>query len=173
MIVMNLFYAGAAYPAGAAADRVSQRTLILFGLALLVAADLLLAFALSPLLVFAGAALWGLHMAFTQGLLSKLVADTAPKKTARHGFRYIQPGKRRSPAAGKRDCRFPLEFIRGFGHVPGWCGFCCHSGRRLAGKSKPTGRPRGSELTQRNLVGAKGGTGQLSEKTILEPGRAT
>jgi len=78
MIVMNLFYAGAAYPAGAAADHVSQRTLLLLGLALLIAADLVLAFSKSPLMAFAGAALWGLHMAFTQGLLSKLVADTAP-----------------------------------------------------------------------------------------------
>jgi len=42
------------------------------------AADAVLAFAASPLMAFAGAALWGLHMAFTQGLLSKLVADTAP-----------------------------------------------------------------------------------------------
>jgi MFS family permease len=78
MIVMNLFYAGAAYPAGAAADHMSQRTLLFLGLALLIAADLVLAFAASPLMAFAGAALWGLHMAFTQGLLSKLVADTAP-----------------------------------------------------------------------------------------------
>jgi len=37
-----------------------------------------LAVARSPLLALAGAALWGLHMAFTQGLLAKLVADTAP-----------------------------------------------------------------------------------------------
>jgi len=78
MIVMNVLYAGAAYPAGAAADRVSPRTLLFFGLVLLIAADVALAFAASPLIVFAGAALWGLHMAFTQGLLSKLVADIAP-----------------------------------------------------------------------------------------------
>lgn len=86
MIVMNLLYAGAAYPAGAAADYVSQRTLLLLGLALLIAADLVLALATSPLIVFAGAALWGLHMAFTQGLLSKLVADTAPVKLLGTGF---------------------------------------------------------------------------------------
>jgi MFS family permease len=86
MIVMNLFYAGAAYPAGAAADRMSQRTLLLLGLALLIAADMVLAFAASPLLVFAGAALWGLHMAFTQGLLSKLVADTTPAELLGTGF---------------------------------------------------------------------------------------
>jgi MFS family permease len=78
MIVMNAFYAAAAYPAGAAADRIGQRTLVLVGLVLLIAADLVLAVAASPLFVLAGAALWGLHMASTQGLLSKLVADTAP-----------------------------------------------------------------------------------------------
>jgi MFS family permease len=78
MIVMNVFYSGFAYPAGAAADRLRRRTLLLAGLALLVAADLLLALADSPRLALAGSALWGLHMALTQGLLSKMVADTAP-----------------------------------------------------------------------------------------------
>lgn len=86
MIVMNVLYAGAAYPAGAAADRVRARTLLFLGLVLLIAADVVLAFAASPLVVFAGAALWGLHMAFTQGLLSKLVADTAPAALLGTGF---------------------------------------------------------------------------------------
>jgi MFS family permease len=86
MIVMNVLYAGAAYPAGVAADHVSQRTLLFIGLTLLIAADLVLAFAASPLIVFVGAALWGLHMAFTQGLLSKLVADTAPAELLGTGF---------------------------------------------------------------------------------------
>lgn len=45
---------------------------------MLIAADVVLAIATSPVLAFIGAGLWGLHMAFTQGLLSKLVADTAP-----------------------------------------------------------------------------------------------
>jgi MFS family permease len=86
MIVMNVLYAGAAYPAGAAADRISARALLLLGLACLIGADLVLAFAASPLAVFAGAALWGLHMALTQGLLSKLVADTAPADLLGTGF---------------------------------------------------------------------------------------
>jgi MFS family permease len=80
MVVMNFFYAGFAYPAGVLSDRISRRTLLLAGLALLIAADIVLAVAISPLIVFSGAALWGLHMAFTQGLLSKLVADTAPEE---------------------------------------------------------------------------------------------
>lgn len=79
MIVMNVVYAAFAYPAGVAADHLSHRTLFIIGLALLIAADVVLAMADSPLLVFIGSAVWGLHMAFTQGLLSKLIADTAPE----------------------------------------------------------------------------------------------
>ena len=86
MIVMNVFYAGGAYPAGAAADHASQRMLLLIGLALLIAADLMLAFAASASSVLAGAGLWGLHMAFTQGLLAKLVADTVPAELRGTGF---------------------------------------------------------------------------------------
>jgi len=78
MVVMNIVYAIFAYPAGAAADRFSARTLLVFGLGVLVIADIVLALAASPGIAFLGAAFWGLHMALTQGLLSKLVADTAP-----------------------------------------------------------------------------------------------
>lgn len=78
MIVMNIVYAVFAYPAGAAADRLSARTLLVFGLGVLVVADVVLAMAASPWIAFLGAAFWGLHMALTQGLLSKLVANTAP-----------------------------------------------------------------------------------------------
>jgi predicted MFS family arabinose efflux permease len=77
LIVMNVIYAAAAYPAGIAADRVSRRTLLTVGLAMLVAADIVLAGAASPLSAFLGAALWGLHMGLTQGLFAKLVADSA------------------------------------------------------------------------------------------------
>jgi MFS family permease len=86
MIVMNLAYAGSAYPAGAAADRVSPRRLLFYGLLVLIAADVALASAGGPLIVFAGAALWGLHMGLTQGLLSKLVADTVPANIVGTGF---------------------------------------------------------------------------------------
>ena len=77
IIAMNASYASLAYPSGAAADRVGARALLFAGFALLVAADLVLAAASSPWPMFAGAALWGVHMALTQGLLAKLVADTA------------------------------------------------------------------------------------------------
>jgi MFS family permease len=86
LIVMNVVYAAVAYPAGIAADRISRRELLLAGFAALIAADLLLAAALSPTLVFAGTACWGLHMALTQGLMSKLVADIAPARVRGTAF---------------------------------------------------------------------------------------
>ena len=86
LVAMNVVYAAAAYPAGVAADRLSRWTLLLFGLALLIFADLVLALARVPWQVFAGAALWGLHMGFTQGLLAKLVADSAPAELRGSAF---------------------------------------------------------------------------------------
>jgi MFS family permease len=78
MIAMNVCYAAGAYPAGAASDRMRRRTLLICGLGMLVLADLVLAAAASTWHVLVGASLWGVHMALTQGLLSKLVADTTP-----------------------------------------------------------------------------------------------
>ncbi len=78
MIMMNVTYSLLAYPAGVLADRLSARRLLVSGLWVLVVADISLAAAASPGMAFVGAALWGVHMALTQGLLSKLVADAAP-----------------------------------------------------------------------------------------------
>ena len=89
MIAMNVFYASFAYPAGAAADRFNPRTLLFAGLIVLIAADLVLAFAAGPLMTFLGAALWGLHMALTQGLLSKLVADASPPELRGTAFGFF------------------------------------------------------------------------------------
>lgn len=78
LVIMNVVYALLSYPAGMLADRYSARTLLCLGIAILVAADLLLAFGAGLGATFLGIALWGAHMALTQGLLAKLVADTAP-----------------------------------------------------------------------------------------------
>ena len=78
IVVMNLVYAGGAYPLGVLADRMERGRLLALGVALLVIADVVLAFAPSWQVVLAGAMLWGLHMAATQGLLSAIVADAAP-----------------------------------------------------------------------------------------------
>ncbi|HEY5596978.1 MAG TPA: MFS transporter [Candidatus Bipolaricaulota bacterium] len=86
MIVMNVVYAASSYPAGIAADRVSRRTLMLWGLVALILADLALAWSVAPWQAFVGAALWGLHMGLTQGLLSKMVADGVPAELRGSAF---------------------------------------------------------------------------------------
>jgi MFS family permease len=86
MVVMNLVYTAVSFPAGLAADRGGQRALLFWGLAALVASDLVLGAGAGMAAVFAGAALWGLHMGLTQGLLSKLVADAAPPELRGTGF---------------------------------------------------------------------------------------
>lgn len=48
-------------------DAVKARHLLLWGLGCLVAADLMFAFASGLPAAFAGIALWGAHMAITQG----------------------------------------------------------------------------------------------------------
>ncbi|RON03665.1 MFS transporter [Pseudomonas brassicacearum] len=78
MVVMSVFYALSAYPAGWLSDRISRTTLLCLGMGLLVLADLVLAQSHSILTMMLGVALWGLHMGFSQGILATLVADTAP-----------------------------------------------------------------------------------------------
>jgi MFS family permease len=78
LVVMNIAYAASAYPIGALSDRVDRLTILIVGLALLIAADLLLAFVPNLIGISCGIVLWGLHMGFTQGLLATLVAETAP-----------------------------------------------------------------------------------------------
>ena len=78
LVVMNVAYAAAAYPAGALSDSEDRYRLLSWSLVPLIAADLFLATATGLGSVFAGIALWGLHLALSQGLLSALVADTAP-----------------------------------------------------------------------------------------------
>lgn len=81
MVLMNVVYASAAYPAGVFADGKGGRTrALVIGLALLIAADIVLALATNIWLASVGVALWGLHMGLTQGLLATLVADASPQE---------------------------------------------------------------------------------------------
>ena len=79
LVLMNVVYALAAYPAGALSDGPGGRSRILVvGLMVLVAADVVLASASNVAMVSLGVMLWGLHMGLTQGVLSTMVADVAP-----------------------------------------------------------------------------------------------
>ncbi len=78
LVVMNIFYALAAYPAGVLSDNGTRLRVLGAGIALLVAADLIFALVPGLIGVMIGLALWGVQMGFTQGVFSSLVADTAP-----------------------------------------------------------------------------------------------
>ncbi|MCB1339112.1 MAG: MFS transporter, partial [Maritimibacter sp.] len=78
LIVMNLVYAVAAYPAGAWSDRAGRGPVLAAGVGLLVAGDLVMAFGPGLAGAFGGIALWGASMGFTQGAFAALVADRAP-----------------------------------------------------------------------------------------------
>ncbi len=78
MVVMSLAYSLSAYPVGKLSDRLDRRILLVWGIVLLIAADLLLGAGTSTKTVFAGVAVWGLHMGFTQGILAAMVAEVAP-----------------------------------------------------------------------------------------------
>ena len=79
LVVMHLVYAAAAYPFGVLADRTDRRLQLVLGAGVLICADLVLAGASAFWMAALGAALWGLQMAITQGLLSASVADAAPE----------------------------------------------------------------------------------------------
>jgi len=78
LVLMNGVYTAVAYPAGVAADRGHRRALLGWGLAALIAADVLIGATASVAALAGGVALWGVHMGLTQGLLAALVADAAP-----------------------------------------------------------------------------------------------
>lgn len=78
LIIMNLVYAASSYPLGKFSDNGSRRRLLAWGVVFLIVADLLLALAGNVWLVGLGAAVWGLHMGATQGLLSALISESAP-----------------------------------------------------------------------------------------------
>lgn len=79
MVVMHAVYGLTAYPVGYLSDRIGRRSMIALSLVFLIAADLALATAQTLPMLFAGIVLWGLHMGFSQGILSTLIADSAPK----------------------------------------------------------------------------------------------
>lgn len=95
MVAMNTAYAASAYPFGHLSDRISPIRLLAWGLLVLIAADLILAGSAHWAVILAGVCLWGVHMGMTQGLLAKMVADTAPadlRGTAYGFFNLVSGG---------------------------------------------------------------------------------
>lgn len=94
LVVMNVTYVVSAYPVGKLSDRIGRIGLLALGLAILIIADLILALDASLAATLVGIAIWGLHLGLTQGLLSALVADTAPTnlRGSAFGIFYLTSG---------------------------------------------------------------------------------
>jgi MFS family permease len=86
LAVFNLAYVVLAYPAGALSDRISPRTILMAGMAALIAGTLVLASASSFAVVMVGTTLWGAHMALTQGIFARMIADSAPEELRATSF---------------------------------------------------------------------------------------
>jgi MFS family permease len=79
LALFNLAYVALAYPAGALSDRMSPRTILVAGMGALIAGNLVLAKSESFAGLVLGVGLWGAHMALTQGIFSRMIADSAPE----------------------------------------------------------------------------------------------
>ena len=86
LALFSLSYLLLAYPAGALSDRMDPKSLLLAGIAILVGADLWLAQASSIASVAFGVVLWGAHMALTQGIFARMIADAAPERERATSF---------------------------------------------------------------------------------------
>jgi MFS family permease len=79
LAIFNLAYVALAYPAGALSDRMRPRSILLVGMGVLIAGNLVLAETSSFAGLVLGTALWGAHMALTQGIFARMIADSAPE----------------------------------------------------------------------------------------------
>ena len=79
LALFNLAYVALAYPAGALSDRIRPRQLLMAGMAALIAGNVVLAYSGGFAGLVVGVSLWGAHMALTQGIFSRMIADAAPE----------------------------------------------------------------------------------------------
>ena len=86
LALFNLAYVALAYPAGSLSDRISPKNLLLAGMAALAAGNVVLAKTGSFTGLVVGVSLWGAHMALTQGIFSRMIADSAPEELRATSF---------------------------------------------------------------------------------------
>jgi MFS family permease len=86
LAIFNLAYVALAYPAGAMSDRMRPSTILSFGMMALIAGNLVLAGTDSFTGLLIGTTLWGAHMALTQGIFARMIADSAPEQLRATSF---------------------------------------------------------------------------------------
>jgi MFS family permease len=86
LALFNLAYVALAYPAGALSDRMSPRSILMVGMGALVAGNVVLAKSDGFAGLVLGVTLWGAHMALTQGIFARMIADSAPERLRATSF---------------------------------------------------------------------------------------
>ena len=86
LAIFNLAYVALAYPAGILSDRMSPRSILMAGMAVLIAGNLVLAETAGFAGLVIGTTLWGAHMALTQGIFARMIADSAPEELRATSF---------------------------------------------------------------------------------------
>jgi MFS family permease len=86
LAIFNLAYVVLAYPAGVLSDRMSPRAILMAGIVVLIAGNIVLAETGGFAGLVLGAILWGAHMALTQGIFSRMIADSAPEQLRATSF---------------------------------------------------------------------------------------
>lgn len=79
LVVFSLGFLVLAYPAGALSDRLPPRLILMAGMGVLIGGNLVLARDLGLAGLIVGVLLWGAHMAMTQGIFARMIADSAPE----------------------------------------------------------------------------------------------
>lgn len=149
LVVMNMTYALAAYPAGALSDRTNRLSLLGMGIVLLIAADTVLALSSSLAGAALGVVLWGTAHGLHPGTALSPGRRYRGARAARYRVRHIQPRER--PRAAGRQCRgrHDLGSGRRAGNLCDRRGHRGARGRRFAGHSNVVSHARkrqGSQL---------------------------
>ena len=143
LVFTHTVYSAAAYPFGVLADRLDRRLQLGLATAVLITADIVLGTASSFLLTMLGAALWGLQMGMTDGLLAAAVADAAPEDLRGTAFWHLSARVRHRRVLRQRGGRRALVRRRpqiGLRHQ-------CVRGRR-SGANAVLGVPKKPTSTQ-------------------------
>ncbi len=78
LVLMSFTYSMTSWPAGRLSDKVPRERVLTLGIILLAVSHLTLSLATDVTWVLVGTAVWGVHMGFTQGTLSAMLADRSP-----------------------------------------------------------------------------------------------
>ncbi len=86
MVVQNMATACTAYPIGYLSDKMGRRSMMTFGITLVILSDLLLANGESIYIILGGVLLWGAQIGITQSILAVFLADACPQDLRGTGF---------------------------------------------------------------------------------------